>query len=602
MRGKLIIFGMVFLILLSAMGAVSALQNSDDSDWKYYEEITIKENSGESLRDYQVLIELNSDNFNFSKASDDGSDLRFYDAKDDELDFWIEEYDPGDEVARIWVKVSHIPSNGESVMKMYYGNEKVYSLSDGEDTFEFFDDFEGTKLDKNRWETNAESLISVENGILYLWDDWTDYLYYLSTHEKFRTPVVVEARVKLACVECGSDLEVGFVDYKEDNRRYPDTVFAVCDWEGKLGYKSFYYKGADITSSKQKIRTDDWFNIKIEYTDDKIGFWDSYTEGTQTYRNTMNDPFYLALAGDTDSYRKEDAFDWIFIRKYASKEPTLTFKEEEIEEEEGTGAEGNITENQTTSHENITQENITHECMSRGEISELINSVTTNIDVLNRKDIDTSLIEVALNNAIDAYDTGRDEDASELVKNAKKMADDTYEALSEHIEPAQLVIDEAKSLGADVKEAEDKLEEADDALSKGNYEYAMDWADNALELAKNATVSSVKITDLIALSAKYDQYTVMITGTIKDINAVYGKGYTFALDDGSGMISVSYKGILGDIQDGDRVTVHGVFQVTNGSGSIVADDVQSGGGTPGFEAVFTIAGVLAVAYLIRRRR
>jgi len=233
--------------------------------------------------------------------------------------------------------------------------------------------------------------------------------------------------------------------------------------------------------------------------------------------------------------------------------------------------------------------------------SKLINSVSTKIDTLKRKNVDTSLIEQALSKAKDSYELEKYDEAYDLARNAQKMADDAYETVG-HIESAQSEIEVAKPIGADVTEAESKLKDAKDALNKGNYEYARSWADDASELAKHASVGSVKIIDLKALATKYDQRTVAVSGTIRDIKTVYGKGYTFALDDGSGMISVVYEGGLGDIQEGDKVTVSGIFQAS--TGSVVADNVQKSGvgGVPGFEAILAIAGLLAVAYLIRRRR
>ena len=232
---------------------------------------------------------------------------------------------------------------------------------------------------------------------------------------------------------------------------------------------------------------------------------------------------------------------------------------------------------------------------------DLIDSVLTRVDALKRDNIDTSLIEQSLTNAQDAYDSGNHDEAYELAQNAQKMADDAYEA-QQDIESAESEIDGAKSIGADVKDAEAKLKEAKEALDKGNYEYARNWAADASELAKHTSIGSVQIKDLKALATKYDQRTVVISGTIRDIETVYGEGYTFALDDGSGMISVVYQGSLGDIRDGDKVTASGIFQAS--TGTVVADNVEKsgvGGGVPGFEAIFAIAGLLAVAYLLRRR-
>ncbi len=58
MRDKIIAFGLVLVFLLSAtVGTDSALSNSGGGDWSYYKEIPVKENSGKTLMDYQVLVE-----------------------------------------------------------------------------------------------------------------------------------------------------------------------------------------------------------------------------------------------------------------------------------------------------------------------------------------------------------------------------------------------------------------------------------------------------------------------------------------------------------------------------------------------------------------
>lgn len=301
MRGNVIGIVVVLVLLFGSFGIVSGLPNNDGSDWKYYDNITIEENSGDRLRDYQVLVGLDSDNFDFSLARSDGRDIRFYDEDDDELDYWIEEFDPYHETAKIWVKVTDIPAGNEIKIRMYYGNKNADSRSDGDKTFDFFDDFEEEDLNSAKWDSNAGNVVSIDDGILYMTGDWDFHQYFLSTDERFRTPVVVEARARLSCYQCGSDLEIGFVQYKDDHHRNNDAIFAGFDHDDDPRSKYIFYKGNSILSSKQDLRTNDWFNIKITYTDDKVRLWDSFTEGTQTCNNDMNNPFYLALAGDTDN-------------------------------------------------------------------------------------------------------------------------------------------------------------------------------------------------------------------------------------------------------------------------------------------------------------
>jgi len=104
-------------------------------NFKYRRKITITEQSGSDLTDYQVLIELNSSNFNFEHAQTNGEDIRFTDASGNLLSYWIEEWDAVNESAKVWVKVSSIPANGTVEIFLYYGNSEITSASDAVATF-----------------------------------------------------------------------------------------------------------------------------------------------------------------------------------------------------------------------------------------------------------------------------------------------------------------------------------------------------------------------------------------------------------------------------------------------------------------------------------
>ena len=91
--------------------------------WNYRRPIVIRERSGNSLENYPVRIELNSSNFDFSKAKSDGSDIRFtLDDGVSEIPFYIEEWDKVSERAIVWVKINKLPGDGEVKIYMYYGN------------------------------------------------------------------------------------------------------------------------------------------------------------------------------------------------------------------------------------------------------------------------------------------------------------------------------------------------------------------------------------------------------------------------------------------------------------------------------------------------
>ena len=116
----------------------------DSMTFKYRRKITITEQSGNNLSDYQVRIDLDATNFDFSHFLNGGEDLAFTDAEGNPLPYWVEKMDIAAEEATIWVKVPSIPANSSTCIYMYYGNDSLPSASDGEATFLFFDDFKPT--------------------------------------------------------------------------------------------------------------------------------------------------------------------------------------------------------------------------------------------------------------------------------------------------------------------------------------------------------------------------------------------------------------------------------------------------------------------------
>ena len=128
---KVLIFGFVAICLLFLTSTASA--SWWNVNWKYRREITITNVNG-TLTDYQILVELNSTNFNFSHAQENGSDIRFV-ASDDEnlLNHWIEVWNSTNQSAKIWVNVSEI-TEGTKIF-IYYGNENASDASDANATF-----------------------------------------------------------------------------------------------------------------------------------------------------------------------------------------------------------------------------------------------------------------------------------------------------------------------------------------------------------------------------------------------------------------------------------------------------------------------------------
>jgi hypothetical protein len=93
------------------------------------------------LIDYQVKLNITesdvSDSFNWDNL---GSDFKFVDVNNNNLSFWIEDFNKTLKTSTVWIKVPKIEANSSIFIKFKY-NQGNLNLQNGDDTFIFFDDF-----------------------------------------------------------------------------------------------------------------------------------------------------------------------------------------------------------------------------------------------------------------------------------------------------------------------------------------------------------------------------------------------------------------------------------------------------------------------------
>jgi len=142
-------------LLLSVLPFQPARANPDwwDPAWGCRKPITVTESSGATLTDYQVEI-----NIGYATAMrPDFGDLRFTNASNLPLDYWLEsKVDSAS--ATVWVKVDSIAASADTTIYMYYDNSTASDASDGDATFEFFDDFSGTL---SKWNVHIDTDVAI---------------------------------------------------------------------------------------------------------------------------------------------------------------------------------------------------------------------------------------------------------------------------------------------------------------------------------------------------------------------------------------------------------------------------------------------------------
>jgi len=132
------------------------------SGWAYRRAISLS--PATPVADYQVLITLTTATMGnpYVHVNADGSDIRFTGSDETTLqDYWIESWN-NMSISKIWVEVK---TSVTSTIYMYYGNSGVISASNGNDTFDFFDDFSGTL---SKWTIDPENTdeVYIANGAL----------------------------------------------------------------------------------------------------------------------------------------------------------------------------------------------------------------------------------------------------------------------------------------------------------------------------------------------------------------------------------------------------------------------------------------------------
>lgn len=199
--------------------------------------------------------------------------------------------------------------------------------------------------------------------------------------------------------------------------------------------------------------------------------------------------------------------------------------------------------------------------MVRKQLEAMISEVRSSIEDLKRQNLNPSIIEKSLNDATDALNNQKYENAQSTLKLARSNVAiiwDTYH----QIQSAKVEINVAKEIGCDTLPAAQKVKLADDALQKGDYSQAAQIAAEASQLARKANCGNVTIQDLRAMASKYDQRNITISGEVKTIDPKLGQGYRITLDDGSGIATARYSESMKKFDVGDRVVIEGIYSLS----------------------------------------
>ncbi len=299
------------------------------SGWTYRRAINLS--PATPVADYQVLITLTTSKMGnpYANVKADGSDIRFTGSDEVTLqDYWVESWD-NTGTSKIWVKVK---TPGTSTIYMYYGNTAASSASNGDATFDFFDDFSnglskwnvhiGTDVAINTSYGNPAPCLQISGG------STSGYPYGLTVIGSDATYNVFQNGIIEA-------------DVYPTTNALPEIIFRG-DYAANTGYKGRWDTRSGTETPWMKPPYAYWGGFGTAVTRFGIvGQWQKaklvingstfqiYSNGN--LKSTVTNTQYSGQGeiGLSNHYGAWARFDNVRVRKYASPEPSATVGIEE---------------------------------------------------------------------------------------------------------------------------------------------------------------------------------------------------------------------------------------------------------------------------------
>jgi hypothetical protein len=273
----------------------------------------------ETLTDYQTKITVPY----ISNMKSDFSDLRFTSSDGVTLlDYWIESY-TASSTATVWVENPSLTSS--NTIYMYYGKSDATSLSNGTNTFVFFDDFNNL----SNWTQQAGSW-TVSSGILASATNVAaSYLRansQLSITDKFA--IKERFRTNSASTHGGDLIVKGSNPLTNASPRY-----WVAGWTGGTSNPLVYIDAAAAHGASSSLTQAAWYTLDFIVNNENnhsVSIYNAngslHSSKTGITGRTTNVNNYFGFYGNSGyTY----SVDWLLVRKIANVEPIINLGAEE---------------------------------------------------------------------------------------------------------------------------------------------------------------------------------------------------------------------------------------------------------------------------------
>ena len=257
------------------------------------------------------------------KCKPDFSDIRF--TADDgvtKLSYWLQEK-VDEDYAIFWVKVPSIPASpGKALIYVYYGNPDAVSESDGEATFEFFDDFDDGVIDSSKWDLSAIGSLSA--------DETDSYLRIYGTRSVTEWNIIRSisklprnTAIHYKCMiysESGNLLwrmVGGFDDPDVNQETYggymkPDSEWRLNVYDGTTVHKESLPGAYELNK---------WYELVLKLLEESAVFITPDGNIAVLKAYPSQGKIRIGCSGYAGS-SEETRFDYVFVRKYVAPEPS----------------------------------------------------------------------------------------------------------------------------------------------------------------------------------------------------------------------------------------------------------------------------------------
>ncbi|MCL4435978.1 MAG: DUF2341 domain-containing protein [Thaumarchaeota archaeon] len=281
------------------------INSAPDAGNNYQVEITVHRANG---ADYGKNVYLNYRSLNWP------NDIRFT-GKDGitELNYWLE--DSSTYTATFWVNVKDNLSYSGTTIYIYYGKSGASSTSNGKSTFDFFDDFSGSRLDTNKWiQTRGSS--SILNSILTLSDGAR-----IDSKINFGLHYAVYFRSQYANWDFSEgQISTGFRAELGDNDSNSVYIYAFSE----PNFFTFVTRKNGQPSWNTMNESEDFNWHTFRYFRASSTSAKAQLDDGRIYEVTENVPtIHLPVTIETRAgYTGTVNTDWVFVRKYVPREPS----------------------------------------------------------------------------------------------------------------------------------------------------------------------------------------------------------------------------------------------------------------------------------------